>query len=234
MGFLDGKTAVITGGGRGIGRAIALQLAKNGADIVIAARNRSELDNTAGEATALGRNVLVVRTDVTKDADRKNLVSSALDEFGRIDIFINNAGVAWADDFFLGRKEIDTTIDVNLRGLIYCTKEVLPVMKKQKGGIIINISSIAGKHGYPDLPVYCATKFGVIGFTEAIAQAVQKDGILVYAVCPTSTQTKMWEHIAGKEPAAHVPEDVALEVVDLLRNAKKIKPGSAIDVRKHL
>ncbi|MEW5996022.1 MAG: SDR family oxidoreductase [Candidatus Micrarchaeota archaeon] len=234
MGFLHGKIAVVTGGGRGIGRAIAIELARNGADVAISARHRDELDNTAGEITSLGRNVLVVRADVAKDADRKKLVSSALGEFGRIDILINNAGVAWPDDFFLSEKEIDATIDVNLRGLIYCTREVLPAMRRQKGGVIINISSEAGKHGYPDIPVYCATKFGVIGFTEALAQAVEKDGILVYAVCPTSTQTKMWEQIAGKEPAAHVPDDVALEIMDLLKNAKKIAPGSAIDVRKHV
>lgn len=234
MGFLDGKAAVITGGGRGIGKAIALELARNGADVAISGLNKKELEGAAAEIASLGKKALIVLSDVTKDADRKRLVASAAKRFGRIDIFVNNAGVAFVNDFFLGKKETDKTIAVNLAGLIHLTREALPLMRKQNGGIIINISSVAGKHGYPELPVYCATKFGIIGFTEAIAQAVEKDGILVYAICPTSTQTKMWEQLAGGERAAHVPADVALEIIDLLKNAKRIPPGSAIDVRKHV
>ncbi|MFA5412629.1 MAG: SDR family oxidoreductase [Candidatus Micrarchaeia archaeon] len=234
MGFLDGKHAVITGGGRGIGKAIALEIARNGADVLISGLNREELEGAAAEIASLGKKALIVLSDVTKDADRKRIIASAAKGFGRIDILVNNAGVAFVNDFFLGKKETDQTIAVNLAGTIHLTREAVPLMRKQKSGIIINISSVAGKHGYPELPVYCATKFGIIGFTEAIAQALEKDGILAYAICPTSTQTKMWEQIAGKERAAHVPADVALEIIDLLKNTGKIRTGTAIDVRKHV
>ena len=233
MGFLDGKVAVVTGGDRGIGNAIARHLAENGARVAICGRKRSELEKAGKELSSFGTDSLAIVADVTKPADRKRLVKTVLKEFGRIDIWVNNAGV-----LYFGKLEskkdadIDRTIDVNLKGLVHCTKAALPALKKSKG-VLINISSVVGKRGEAGLPVYCATKFGVIGFTEAMADELSPDRVKVYAICPTGTQTAMWESFAGKRPAAHVPDDVALEVVGLLKS-KKAKSGSAIDVRKHV
>ncbi len=232
--LLDNKVAVVTGGGRGIGKAIAIEFARNGADIVIASRVVKEMNETAKEIRALGRKVLTVKTDVTKLSEIRNMVKKTLGEFGKIDILVNNAGILFHGPFDeIKDAQIDATVNVNLIGLMHVTKEVIPQMKKHGDGLIINISSVAGKEGYIDLAVYCATKFGVIGFTESIAGELENEGIGVYAICPTATQTKMWEQISD-QPAAHVPEDVALEIMDLIKNRKKISPGSAINVRKHV
>ncbi len=234
MKLLENKVAVVTGGGRGIGRAIAMEFAKNGAKVVLASPTPSELKETAGKIEALGGKALTVQTDITKLNDIKKMLEKTVKKFGRIDIFVNNAGILHNGPFAdVPDKKIDAIVNVNLTGLMHCTKEAIPYMKKQGSGLIINISSVAGKHGYPDLAVYCATKFGIIGFTESLAQELEKDKIGVYAICPTSTQTKMWEQISD-EKAAHVPEDVALEIMDLIKNMKKIPAGKAIDVRKHV
>jgi len=233
MGFLDGKVAVVTGGDRGIGNAIARHLAESGADVAICGRSRGELEKAGKALSSLGTDSLAVVADVTKPADRKRLVKTVLKEFGRIDIWVNNAGVLFGGGLAKKKeKEIDRTIDVNLRGPIHLSALALPALRKSKG-ILINIASIAGKQGFADMPVYCATKFGVIGFTESIAGELSEYGVRAYAVCPTSTQTHMWESFAGRRPAEHVPDDVALEVIGLLKS-KKAKSGSAIDVRKHV
>jgi len=234
MKLLENKTAIVTGGGRGIGKAIAIELAKNGANIVIASRDMKEMKAAAKEITALGRKALAVKTDVTKLSDIKSMVKKTIKEFKKIDILVNNAGILFHGPFEeIKDKQIDATVNVNLVGLMHVTKEVIPHLKKQDEGLIINISSVAGKEGYVDLAVYSATKFGVIGFTESIAGELEDDNIRAYAICPTATQTKMWEQISD-EKAVHVPEDVALEIIKLIKNRKKIHPGSAINVRKHV
>jgi len=232
--LLDDKVAIVTGGGRGIGKAIAVELAKNGADIVIASRDKKEMNSAAKEITALGRKALTVKTDVTKLTNIKNMVKKTVKELGKIDILVNNAGILFHGPFEeIKHEQIDATVNVNLVGLMHVTREVISELKKQKEGLIINISSVAGKEGYVDLAVYSATKFGVIGFTESLAGELEDENIRVYAICPTATQTKMWEQISD-QPAAHVPEDVALEIIHLIKNRKKIAPGSAINVKKHL
>jgi meso-butanediol dehydrogenase/(S,S)-butanediol dehydrogenase/diacetyl reductase len=234
MKLLGGKVAIITGGGRGIGAAIAIEFAKNGASVVLASPTLSELKETAGKIEALGGKALAVQTDITKLKDIKNMLEKTVKKFGKIDILVNNAGILHNGPFAdMPDEKIDAIVDVNLVGLMHCTKEVIPQMKRQGGGLIINISSVAGKQGYADLVVYCASKFGIIGFTESLAQELEGDKIAVYAICPTATQTKMWEQISD-QPAAHVPEDVALEIMDLIKNMKKIPSGKAIDVRKHV
>jgi 3-oxoacyl-[acyl-carrier protein] reductase len=125
-------------------------------------------------------------------------------------------------------------IDVNFRGLIECTRAFLPRMLKRKKGIIINISSGAGKYGFPGMAVYCGTKFGVIGFSEALGREVAGSGVRVFAVCPGDTDTDMRHSLFPGEPAAYVPDDVAIEVMETIGNSDKIEPGSAIDVRKHV
>ncbi|MEM2909031.1 MAG: SDR family oxidoreductase [Candidatus Bilamarchaeaceae archaeon] len=234
MKLLAERVAIITGGGRGIGAAIAMEFAKNGAKVVIAGRNVAELQKTAGKIQQLGAEVLAVKADITKLKDIKNMLTKAVKKFGKIDILVNNAGILHYGPFAeMPDNAIDAVVGVNLIGLMHCAKEVIPYMRKAGGGLIINISSVAGKQGFANAAVYCATKFGVIGFTESLAQELEKDKIAVYAVCPTSTQTKMWEQISD-QPAAHVPEDVALEIIDLIRNVNSIPSGAAIDVKKHV
>lgn len=234
MKLLENKVAIVTGGGRGIGAAIAIELAKNGAKVALASPTPSELKETAGKIEVLGGEALAVKTDITKLKDIKNMFERTVKKFGKIDILVNNAGILEYGPFAENPdKRIDKVVQVNLLGLMHCTKEVIPYMKKQGDGLIINISSGAGKTGFADLAVYCATKFGVIGFTESLAAELEEDGVAVYAICPTSTQTRMWEQISD-EKAAHVPEDVALEIIHLIKNMKRIPVGKAIDVRKHV
>jgi len=233
MKLLDGKVAVVTGSGRGIGAAIALEFARNGAKVVVTGRDAHELEETAERIKEAGGEALVVEADVTKLKDIRGMLDKTVKKFGKTDILVNNAGILHHGPFAdMPDDMIDAIVNVNLVGLMHCTKEVIPHMRKNGSGLIINISSVAGKQGFADIAVYCATKFGVIGFTESLAQELEKDGIAVYAICPTSTQTKMWKQISD-QPAAHVPEDVALEIMNLIKNRKKIPTGKAINVRKH-
>lgn len=225
--------ALVTGSGRGIGRAIAIELAKKGYDIVLASRSEKELKERENEVKKFGVKTLLVKTDLKEKEQIINLVKETIKKFKRIDLLINNAGVAYFGEFSQNKeKEIREQIEVNLLGVIFCTKEVLPYMLKQKSGVIINISSGVGKQGHPELAVYSATKFGVIGFTESLALEIESQGVKVFAICPIGTNTKMyWDMFHRK--ATHDPEDVALEVMELLKNVDKIPVGSAIDVKKH-
>lgn len=235
MKLLDGKIALVTGGGRGIGEAIAIEFATNGAKVAIASRSLEELNGAKKKIEKIGGECLVVRADITSRKDITDMFEKTVKKFGKIDILVNNAGVLFDYGPFMEMKDknIDKMVGINLLGTIHCTKEVVPHMKRNGSGLIVNISSVAGKHGFADLAVYCATKFGVIGFTESLAQELEDEKIAVYAICPAATQTKMWEQISDKK-AEHVPEDVALEIMDLIKNMKKIPGGKAIDVRKHV
>ena len=223
--------ALVSGGNRGIGLAIARALADEGMDLIIVGRNRESLESAKEEIEDLGVKVWPVACDVSDAAQVKKLAAQA-SKIGKLDILVNNAGVAYFRNLEENsEEEIDRMIDVNLRGLIKTTRELLPLMNK---GLIINISSGAGKQGFPGLAVYCATKFAVIGFTEALAGELEEKGIRAYSICPGDTQTDMWESLFPGTPATYKPEDVAMEVLHLIRNSKRIHPGKAIDVRKHV
>jgi short-subunit dehydrogenase len=221
--------ALVTGGNRGIGLSIARSLAKNGMDIVLVGRNRKTLDSAKEELEGLKVRVWTVVCDVSEDKQVEKLASE-VKKIGAPDILINNAAVAYNRYFEENsEEEIDRMIDVNLRGLIMVTWKLLPLMEE---GLLINISSDAGKQGFPGLAVYCATKFGVIGFTEALAEELKDTRIRAYTICPADTQTDMWESLFPGTPATYQPEDVAKEVMELIKNNKKIRPGSAISVQK--
>ncbi len=223
--------ALVTGGDRGIGYAIAFKLADEGYDIILAARDEKKLEKAASELKGLGVQTHWFVCDLTDDSQIRKLAED-VKKLGKLDLLVNNAGVAYNKEFTENsQEEIDEMLAVNLRGLINCTKELLPLMKK---GMIINISSGAGKYGFPGMAVYCATKFGIIGFTEALAMELKGKGIRVYAICPGATQTDMWDALYPGSKATYVPEDVAVEVMELIKNSKKIEPGRAIDVRKHV
>ncbi len=190
---MSGKTAIVTGAGShtGLGRQICLTLAGEGVDIVANDTNLEWAEQTANEVAALGRQALAVKADITKVAEVNEMVKAALDRFGKIDILVNNAGVISRDAPFsqISEKDCDRMIDVNLKGVLNCTRAVYDHMAGRKYGKIINIASIAGKYGAPNAAVYCATKAAVVNFTRATALELIPYGVNVNCVCPGAIPT---------------------------------------------
>ena len=188
-----GKTAVVTGGSRGIGRAICVELARRGANIVLCyAGNEAAAEETAALCREAGAQVLAVRCDVTDEAAVKALVKAALDSFGRVDILVNNAGVT-KDGLLMAMSEadFDAVVDTNLKGAFLCTKAVCRAMMKQRYGRIVNLSSVVGLHGNAGQANYAASKAGVIGLTKSAAKELATRGVTVNAVAPGYIETDM-------------------------------------------
>jgi len=195
---LDGKTALVTGSERGIGRAIALIFASAGADVVIASLPRDDtaaknMEALAKEIDALGRKTLVVPVDVSNEQSVKNLAAETEKTFPRIDIVVNNAGTIILPDNILDTPvaDFDRMIAVNLRGIFLVCQNFLPPMIKRRRGRIINIASSAGLWGLPDRLSYCSSKFGVVGFTSALAIDMKPYNIAVNAICPGAVDTPL-------------------------------------------
>ncbi|MGB9939290.1 SDR family NAD(P)-dependent oxidoreductase [Methanosarcina sp.] len=227
---LAGQTALVTGGSKGIGRAICLALAKEGANVIIAARNESEIKETIDKLKAMGSKALAVRADVQSEEDVRRLISMTIDKCGKLDILINNAGVAYKkrlEETTL--EEYDKIIDTNLKGVFLCTKYAIPYIRESKNGKIINISSIGGLHGLPDFSVYCASKFGVNGLTESIAAELEGE-IKVYAVCPGAVDTEMYRSIYADKPPLK-PEHIAEKVLELASPDSRVTSGKIIEIQ---
>ncbi|MGH7724993.1 MAG: SDR family oxidoreductase [Candidatus Eiseniibacteriota bacterium] len=207
------QVALVTGASRGIGKAIALELARAGANAVLAARDAAGLAKVAAEIESLGQKALAVPTDVREERAVSALVESALERFARVDILINNAGLGHfgpVDE--LPVSSFDEMLSVNLRGAFLCTRAVVPAMKRQGGGAIVNIASVAGLVGNPNLSGYNASKFGLMGFSEAIMLELRHFGIKVIAICPGSTATDFGG--GGRSPADRLSaSDVAQAVL---------------------
>lgn len=226
---LKGQTAIVTGGGRGIGRAICLLLAREGVDVVIVARKEKEIRETARLVEKQGRRALAVKTDIRKEEEVIDMVSKAMNAFGRIDLLINNAGVAYSNYLVeTSTEEYDEIMDTNVKGMFFCTKHALPHLLKRGEGRIVNMSSGAGKHGIPKLSIYCASKFAVIGFTESLAYEVG-GGLQVYAVCPAGVDTGMYHSLFSDEPVLK-PEDVANKVLELCLPETTLPSGSSVEI----
>ncbi|WP_291843502.1 SDR family NAD(P)-dependent oxidoreductase [Maricaulis sp.] len=195
---LSGKTALVTGGSRGIGRGIALELAREGADITIAdARLGADAEKTLVDILALGRKAVEVEADVSKSDQVAFMIDRAIDALGAVDILVNNAGVLSAAPVEeLEEAEWDRIMAVNAKGPFLCSKAVIPHMKACGGGRIINVASIAGKNGFATLAHYCASKFAVVGFTNTLAKELARDGITVNAICPGIVRTWMWDYLS--------------------------------------
>lgn len=188
-----GKVAVVTGAGNGIGRATALAFAKSGAKVVVVDRDTAAGEATAGIIRQQGSEALFVAADVTKSADVQNYVKAALDAYGRIDCFFNNAGIegAWKHTAEYDEAMFDQVIAVNVKGVFLGLRHVLPVMIAQQSGAVVNTASVAGLVATPGMPAYVASKHAVIGLTKTTAGEVARDGVRVNAVCPGPVDTRM-------------------------------------------
>jgi 3-oxoacyl-[acyl-carrier protein] reductase len=209
MASIENQVAVVTGAGRGIGRAIAIELGKLGVQVVLAARSRTELEETA---RAIGAKASVYPTDVRKKDQLQRLFEQTALTLGPADILVNAAGLGiFGPVSNFKDEDFETLIATNLRGIFFTSRFVLPSMMERKRGHIINIASIAGKVGSANRAVYCASKFAVVGFTESLAEEVRQYGIRASVICPGSTDTRFSpSETTGKSRERMLrPEDVA-------------------------
>jgi 3-oxoacyl-[acyl-carrier protein] reductase len=240
--MLKGKCAIVTGAGRGLGRAIALKLAELGANIVVNYRNsEKEAEELIQDIEAKGVEALMVKADVSSFEQCEGLIKAAVEKFGKIDILVNNAGIT-KDTLLLRMKEedFDKVIDINLKGCFNTTKHVSSVMLKQKFGRIINISSVIGLVGNAGQSNYAASKAGIIGFTKACAKELGSRGITVNAVAPGFIETEMTEVLSDKLKEATInsiplkrfgsPTDVANLVAFLAADESAYITGQVINV----
>lgn len=218
--LLTGKTAIVTGGSRGIGRAVSLLLAREGANVAIVyAGNTAAAEETKQQAEALGVAAAVFQCDVADEQAVADMVKAVKTQFGSVDILVNNAGIT-RDGLLMRMKEADwqAVLDTNLTGVYHCTKAVSKLMMKQRQGAVINLSSVVGETGNAGQANYAAAKAGIIGFTKAVAKELASRNIRVNAVAPGYVETDM---------TAGLP-DSAKE--DMLRSIPLGRPATADDV----
>jgi NAD(P)-dependent dehydrogenase (short-subunit alcohol dehydrogenase family) len=250
---LDGQLAIVTGAGRGIGRAIALELARLGADIVVAELNLESALRTASEVEQVGRRAVGVGVDVTRAEDRQAMIDRTLSIFGRIDILINNAGIYRAGTpLDITEEHWDKVLSVNARAVFFCAQAVLPTMLAARRGVIVNVASMAGKIATTNGLPYAVSKAAVISLTRSLALTYARDGIRVNCVCPGLVDTDMFAQLdrdigvdqLGKQPGeytrerfatipigrAEQPEDVAGVVGFLASSTSAYMTGQAINV----
>ncbi len=212
METLQGKTAIITGGGSGIGRAIAVSLLHEGANVVIASRRALALDNAVS-----------IACDVRKKSDVINVANAAKQRFGTIDILVNNTGLGVGSNIVdCSEEDWHKVLDTNLTGTFLMTQAVLPTLIAQHSGYIINIASQAAKHGYPQAGPYCASKFGIIGLSEALQQEVREFGVHVHCLCPGLVQVPPPQNDGETRQGVLQVEDLAATALFLLKLPRRV------------
>ena len=238
---LKGKVALVTGGAQGIGKSVALLLARNGADIVVSDINLEKAEETANEIGSIGPRAMAFKADVANSNDVERMVGAILEKFGKIDILVNNAGIT-RDKLILRMTEEDwdLVLNVNLKGTFNCTKAVVRHMAKQRSGKIVSIASVVGEMGNAGQANYAASKAGVIGFTKTIAREFAQRGINVNAIAPGYIETPMTDALPEKAkeelkrliPMERLgrPEDVAEAVLFLVSEASSYITGQVLNV----
>ena len=226
MNELQGKAAIITGASQGIGRAISLALSDKGASVVLAARSEGKLLTLRDEIIEKGGKALVVKTDVGMIEDCKCLVQQTLNAYNKIDILINNAGRGLGGGGPIEAsdpEEVTKMVQVNLLGAYYCTFAVLPSMKAQSSGHIVNISSVVGIKYFPQSPLYSATKFALRAFSEGLRNQVQEWNIRVTTIYPGQTDTPLLKRFTSAERNKFLkPEHIAMAVVHALEYPENV------------
>jgi NAD(P)-dependent dehydrogenase (short-subunit alcohol dehydrogenase family) len=241
---LKGKVAIITGGKRGIGKAIALGFAEAGADVASCSRTieDGQLQALAEEIQRLGRRSLAIQADVTQKTDVDNMVQQVVSEFGKIDILVNNAGIMIRKPLLeLSEEEWDATLDINLKGYFLCSQAVARVMKEHGGGRIINVASVAGFEAILNSGIYCISKAGVIMATKVMARELAQYNIRVNAIAPGETRTRLslasvdpeWgKEVADKTPLGRIaePDEMVGAMIYLASDASSFVTGETIVV----
>lgn len=230
-------TALVTGSGRGIGRETAILLSEKGFNLIICSRNQNEIDSVVKEIKSFGNDKIIGREcDVSVSSQVNALVSDALDIYGRIDVLINNAGISYVKKLIdTTEEEWDSTLEINLKGSFLFCKAIVPHMIKHNYGVIINVSSGAGKVGFEDITAYCASKFGMIGLTESLAREVANYNIRAMTICPGEVATKMQKDIdtqyyeLNKHKMLH-PRTVAEKIADMIFSDKEYSNGVSVDL----
>ena len=230
---LTGRIAIVTGGTRGIGRAIAKSLAGAGVKVAITARNEKEIAGAVAKLNDIGGGKVAGHVCDVRDYEQvKSAFANIAADFGGVDILINNAGIGiFAPVESMSVEDFRAVLETNVFGVFYCCHEAIPLMKQRGGGYIINISSLAGTNAHPEMAAYNASKFGLNGFSEALMQEVRHDGIKVSYIMPGSVNTEF----GGDEPSDQKswqlqPDDIARVVLNLLQYPDRSLP-SRIEIR---
>lgn len=231
------NTALVTGSGRGIGKELAILLAKKGLNLVLCSRTKSEIDSAASSIESTSNSQVISRVcDVSVSSQVNDLIKESLNKFGHIDALINNAGITYVKKLVdITEQEWNQTLDINLKGVFLFSKAILPTMISNNFGVIINVCSGAGKVGFEDISAYCASKFGIIGLSESLSLEIAKYNIRIMSICPGEVATKMQENVdknyyeLNKHKMLH-PKIVAEKIVDMIFDDKKYRNGVSVDL----
>jgi 3-oxoacyl-[acyl-carrier protein] reductase len=231
------NTALVTGSGRGIGKELAILLAKKGLNLVLCSRTKSEIDSAASSIESTSNSQVISRVcDVSISSQVNDLIKESLNKFRHIDALINNAGITYVKKLVdTTEQEWNQTLDINLKGVFLFSKAILPTMISNNFGVIINVCSGAGKVGFEDISAYCASKFGMIGLSESLSLEIAKYNIRIMSICPGEVATKMQENVdknyyeLNKHKMLH-PKIVAEKIVDMIFDDKKYRNGVSVDL----
>ncbi len=230
---LKDKAAIVTGGGRGIGKAIALLFAEHGAKVALSARTLEQVEGVVDEIKADGGEAVGMACDVSIESDVEKMVKQTLDAFGGVDILVNNAGITMSVPLVASDSEQwRRVIEINLMGTFYCSKAVAPMLIERGGGRIINMSSRSGKIGHPFLTAYVASKHGVVGFTKALSEELADFGITVNAICPGLVETDMIPDLIREQVGDKImkPRQIADLALFLASDDASAITGEAINI----